>query len=394
MNAAFISYTRADIGVAVDIQKRLEKYPYPHELVTEENRPEDPVFVRKIFLDVTDLPVSTSDFSEHIRTNLEESRYLIVICSKEATQSDYVKREIDYFLSTHNNDADLIVAVYVDKILSGMHPVIDHIVATRNCPIYVSGKGAAGEAGRKYCFYHILEFLLKVDFDKLYNRYVHYKRRKRRRRAFAVNAALSIVFCALAWGWYSQKERTKIEHARVEFEMGIFPYSLVVGYVDNFLLPVLNTIHEQDSTKIMIISMPNTYDELNDSIRFQIYKNYLATHYLTADSVSVLHIAIPGRKRGASVAEIHFDEKGTSFLYDNVRTVVAFKAVIDYKLSDNSPVTVPDSLTQDWFTQYYTQSFIEQANNRLGDRSKMCRFVRDTTELKIVLSSEVINDEG
>lgn len=386
MNIAFISYSRANIDVAMDILKRLEKYPYPQEMVAEENRPEDPTYVRKVFLDVTDLPVSTSDFNEHIRKNLEESRYLIVICSKDAVQSDYVKLEIDYFLSTHDNNADLIVAVYVDKILSGMHPVIDHIVATRNCPIYVTGKGAAGEVGRKYCFYHILEFLLKVDFDKLYNRYVNYKRRKRRRKAMAYNIVLAVIICALAWGWYSQIKRTQTEHARVQFEMGIFPYSLVVGYVDNFLQPVLEAIRDEDSSKVVIITMPNTYDELNDSTRFRMYKDYLDSHYPT-DTIFVSHIAVPGRKRGASVAEIHFTESDQSILYDNVRTVVAFKSVIDYKLSDQNPVSIPHTMTPDWFTRYYTQSFIEQANTRLDDLSRRCCFVRDTFEFENALNS-------
>lgn len=394
MNTAFISYSRSDLEVAIDIQKRLEKYPYPKEMVSEENRPQDPNFVRKIFLDVTDLPVSTTDFSENIRSNLADSKYLIVICSMEVTKSAYVKREIDYFLSTHDNNADLIVAVYVDKILSGIHPVIDHIVATRNCPIYVTGKGAAGSAGRKYCFYHILEFLLKVDFDKLYNRYVSYKRRKRRRRALLINTALTLIFCALAWGWYSQKkrvqteeDRVKLEHARVEFEMGIFPYSLVVGYVDNFLLPVLSTLVNTDSSQVIVISMPNNYNELNDSLRYSIYKKYLSNHYDVADSITVDHISIPGRKRGASVARVSFNNNEQSILYDNARTVVAFKAVIDYKMSDQNPVSLASDMTPDGFTQYYTKSFIEQTEKRLGDIAQHCCFVRDTNELKNVLTS-------
>ena len=379
-NFAFISYSRVDIEVAVDIQKRLEKYPYPQEMVAEENRPDDPNFVRKIFLDVTDLPVSTSDFSENIRVNLAESRYLIVICSKDSAQSDFVKREIDYFLSTHDNNADLIVAVYVDKILSGMHPVVDHIVATRNCPIYVTVSGAAGTAGRKYCFYHILEFLLKVDFDKLFNRYVHYKRRKRRRRATASNIVLTVIFFALAWGWFSQKKRAQTEKARVEFEMGIFPYSLVVGYVDNFLEPVLSTISNEDPRTRIIISIPNTYEELDDSVRYSMYKTYLFSHFPTVDTVTVVHISIPDRKRGASVAKISFMEGDTTVLYDNARTVVAFKAVIDYKMSNKNPVKVSPEMTKDSFTQYYAQSFIEQTNERLGDLFRYCYFVRDTNE--------------
>ena len=234
---AFISYSRSDRAVAIDLHKRIEKYAYPKEWVAEANYPYDDKFVRSIFLDLTDLSVQARDFTEEIRERLTESRYLIVICTQHSAKSEFVQREINYFLSTHDNNADLICAVYVDKIFNGMHPVIDEIVASRNCPIYVTGEGDAGHTGRKYCFNHILEFLLKVEFAKLYNRYEEYKRKKLRRRMVMMALVLAFLFGLMAWGLIAETRRASIEHARVRFERGIFPYALVVGYVQNFLVP-------------------------------------------------------------------------------------------------------------------------------------------------------------
>ena len=211
MNTAFISYSRADISVAIDLVKKLEKYPYPIEMVSEENRPYHPKFVRPVFLDVLNLPVKVTEFNKDIQDNLRKSRYLVVICSEESSKPSYVKKEIDFFLETHNNNADLIVAVYVDKIFSGMHPIIDKIVATRNCPIYVSGRGEAGRVGRKYCFHHLLEFILKVDFDKLYNRYEAYKRRKRHRRNQTIALVVLLIIGTLVWALISQINQKRLK---------------------------------------------------------------------------------------------------------------------------------------------------------------------------------------
>ena len=196
MNTAFISYSRADISVAIDLVKKLEKYPYPMEMVSEENRPYHPKFVRPVFLDVLNLPVKVTEFNKDIQDNLRKSRYLVVICSEESSKSSYVKKEIDLF--------------------SGMHPIIDKIVATRNCPIYVSGRGEAGRVGRKYCFYHLLEFILKVDFDKLYNRYEAYKRRKRHRRNQTIALVVLLIIGTLVWALISQINRVKAEHQQTK----------------------------------------------------------------------------------------------------------------------------------------------------------------------------------
>lgn len=383
---AFISYSRKDSNVAIDLHKKIEKYAYPKEWVDEKNRPVMDDYVRPIFIDLADLSIKHRSFTDELKDTIANSRYLIVICSENSAKSFFVKREIDYFLKTHNNNADLIVAVYVDKIFSGLHPVIDEIVATRNCPIYVTGKGEAGHVGRKYCFYHILEFLLKVDFDKLYNRYEEYKKRKQRQKTSFITFIVAIFFSVALYGWYSQSEKTKLEHARVEFEMGVFPYSLVVGYVDNFLKPtlkVLNKVNERQPN--MIIYMPYDSIELNHDVRRHKYDAFIMRHY-EVDSFRVENINIPRRQRSSSVSKIFFKNTDIQIYKDEARTVSAFRSVIDYKLSSRNPVRVPREI-RERFTQLYTDSFILYSQQKLGKYAKQVHFVRNTKELSAVLDS-------
>lgn len=387
---AFISYSRADQAVAIDIQKRIEKYAYPKEWVTEDNFPYDEKFVRSIFLDLTDLSVKARDFTEEIREHLRESRYLIVICTQNSAKSEFVKREIDYFLSTHDNNADLICAVYVDLIFNGMHPVIDEIVATRNCPIYVTSEGEAGHTGRKYCFHHILEFLLKVEFAKLYNRYEAYRKRKKVRRMQMVAIVLTLLFSALTYALISQYNRTQAEKKQVEiferkaeFEQKTFPFSIVVGYIGNFLRPMVESMCETGECPDVLIYMPYSYDELNFLTRLKKYSNHLETNYnVDSTCLSRKNIRVPSRHRDMTVVQIKFDS--ITVYVDNATTVSAFKAVIDYKLSNKD---IDWGRNRDQMVQFYTDAFIQCSLDSLGAVASSVHFIRSTSEMDSVLTS-------
>lgn len=66
-NFAFLSYSRQDVKVALDLWKKTEKYPYPKQLVDVENQPEDRYRVRPIFLDVADLSTKERNFSKELQ---------------------------------------------------------------------------------------------------------------------------------------------------------------------------------------------------------------------------------------------------------------------------------------------------------------------------------------
>ena len=116
---AFISYKRGglDEQVANWIHSKLEKYPYPVDMVSPNNRPEHESLIRRIYIDTKELSVAESDFSDDIKEALENSRYLIVVCSKRAAKSEYINNEVLYFLKTHNGQ------MLHASVLEFTHPV-------------------------------------------------------------------------------------------------------------------------------------------------------------------------------------------------------------------------------------------------------------------------------
>lgn len=388
---AFISYSRKDVQVATYLLDRIEKYVYPQEYVKTENRPEDPERVRPIFLDLADLSVQTRTFTDEIKERLESSRYLIVICSPSAAKSPFVKLEIDHFLQTHDGNADLIIPIYVDNIFSGMHPAIDKISSSRNCPIYVTGKGDAGHLGRKYCFYHLLEFLLKVDFSILFNRYEEYKKRRQRKRRRFWTIFISVVIASLSFALYKQCEATKTEHDLAQFEKETFPYSLVVGYIDNFLSPTLSVLKDSLSPQKphIICMMPDSYFKITEENRKKYFLQRieeLKTRF-GFKNFEPREVKIKSRKRAASIVQMDFNDIHTPIYYDFVSTVKAIQSVVDYKFDPNRHKIKIDTtdISRDEMVRDYSNRFISQSKDRLGKDSCYVHFVFTSEQLFSVL---------
>ena len=122
---AFISYRHLDldISVAKKLHRLIEHFRIPAEY--SQSYPN-----RKfgyVFRDQDELPVS-SDLSESIQNALDNSEFLIVICTPETPKSVWVEREISYFLRHH--DRDHILAVLADGTPSESFP--DQLVTIRD----------------------------------------------------------------------------------------------------------------------------------------------------------------------------------------------------------------------------------------------------------------------
>jgi WD40 repeat protein len=92
--AAFVSYRHIspDREWAARTMKFLESYKTPRSLITQNY----PARIGRLFRDEDEIPAS-SDLSQEIKTALQSSRNLIVICSPETPNSAWVRGEIDYF---------------------------------------------------------------------------------------------------------------------------------------------------------------------------------------------------------------------------------------------------------------------------------------------------------
>lgn len=103
---AFISYRHhpLDIKVAEQIHKGLEHYRIPKAIKKNHDGK------LRLFRDKEELPI-TSNLTDDITKALENSDFLIVICSTHTKESIWVQREIETFLKTHDHSRVLTVLV-------------------------------------------------------------------------------------------------------------------------------------------------------------------------------------------------------------------------------------------------------------------------------------------
>ncbi len=102
---AFISYRHKplDKSVAVKLHQAIEHYVIPRGL-----RKDGKKNLGKVFRDQDELPVS-NNLTENIFEALDNSEYLIVICTPDTPESIWVANEITYFLEHHDRNHVLAV---------------------------------------------------------------------------------------------------------------------------------------------------------------------------------------------------------------------------------------------------------------------------------------------
>lgn len=90
---AFISYNSRDIRWGKTLQRKLEHYRMPATLCSEKGWKRTPI--RPVFFAPTD--IQPGGLTSEIRERLRVSRNLIVICSPNSAQSEWVGKEIAFF---------------------------------------------------------------------------------------------------------------------------------------------------------------------------------------------------------------------------------------------------------------------------------------------------------
>ncbi len=106
---AFISYSHSDTRTAKSLQRALETYRLPRWLAgTNTAAGEVPAFLKPVFRDRDEMQAG-ADLKATVREALEQSRWLIVVCSPEAARSPWVNREIIEFKKLHGEGRVLAV---------------------------------------------------------------------------------------------------------------------------------------------------------------------------------------------------------------------------------------------------------------------------------------------
>lgn len=373
---AFISYSRKDKKVANWLHTELEEYEYPKEIINIDLLPPHEKYVRPIFLDTKDMQVEVRPFTERIKSALENSRFLLLVSSRNAAKSPFVEKEIRYFLNTHDNNYSLIIPLFIDDVTDDSIPnaIRGTSIMGRHFPIYNTLLSEESEAN-KYCLYQIVAYMLGVNFSDIYNRYevLSNKKKSIERKKFGfIITTLCIIVLSLGLAWYQGLRVANQKEELVKFERNVFPAAVVFGYEENFLRPVINHLKEVTEDFHLYVFMPTSNRDLRHIDRIIDINRYFKNE-LGVDSITVEHLKT-NTKRGSHIYRMSKDGKFIPSIYlDFASTTTSFFKIAEYKIKHPEYQTY----SIDEIINGYTTSFISLTNKELKNDSIYLSFITD-----------------
>ena len=201
---AFISYKHEDMRWAKWLQQQIETYRLP--AIIRKQAPHLPKQIRPVFRDQTD--ISTGPLLQNLRQELQDSRYLIVLCSPAAAKSEWVNREVQHFIDMGR--ADRIIPFVVAGTPNAANPEEECFPAIlRGAEQSMLGVSVP-ELGKEKAFVKVVAKLLGLKFDQLWDR--HRRRQRRQRLVRGLTAAAMFLAAALGGLTYWDYYRTKIAY--------------------------------------------------------------------------------------------------------------------------------------------------------------------------------------
>lgn len=227
---AFISYRHNDLDkfVAENLHRLIETYKMPKAVVEKYNITDKNI--RRVFRDQDELPIA-SNLEDPIIEALENSKFLIVICSPRLRESVWCKREIENFIKLHGRNNILCVLVegepkdsFPEELLSYEEKTIDEngneIVKTINCePLAMDVRGANKKEilnNLKRELIRIIAPMYNLNYDDIKRRHEE-RQMKKKIRIFKIVALISIIFAiysgVLFFKIYKSSEKLKYDQA-------------------------------------------------------------------------------------------------------------------------------------------------------------------------------------
>ena len=196
---AFISYKRENEKWAKWLQQKLESYKLP--AIIRKERSDLPKYIRPIFRDGTDL--SGGVLIDQLRQELLCSKYLIVICSPNATQSEWVNKEAQTFIE--EGRLEQIIPFIVAGTPHAINTTDECFPrALRDIPTEKELLGInVQEVGKNVALVRLVATMLKVRFDTLWQR--HRRNLIRRRIAYGCAATLFALLGLFVWDYNRAK---------------------------------------------------------------------------------------------------------------------------------------------------------------------------------------------
>lgn len=177
--SAFVSYSSKDVAFVRRLHKSLETYRLPKHLRRSKQDLFPPERLKPLFRDLDELTASF-DLTRAIREALEQSDFLIVVCSPSAAQSEWVGREIEYFRSLRGDDR--ILPALIDGTPATAFPAaLVHVSEGRRVePLAADFRPEGGS--RRLAMLKLIAPLAGVELDQL----IHRDGQRQQRRTLAM----------------------------------------------------------------------------------------------------------------------------------------------------------------------------------------------------------------
>ena len=170
---AFISYSSKDIKWGKQLHKKLESYRLPATICSKKGwkrKPIDPVFFAPYEIQPGDLP-------EELKKRLRQSRNLIVICSPNSAQSDWVAKEIAYFNSLNRPNSIYFFIIdgiphSKEKEYECLNPIVNKLGMSEILGVNINEKVYRWPwLNKERAFVQLVTKLLGIEFDTIWQRH-------------------------------------------------------------------------------------------------------------------------------------------------------------------------------------------------------------------------------
>ena len=275
---AFISYNSLDNQWGKRLQKRLEHYRMPSTLCSQHGWKRTPL--RPIFFAPTD--IQPGPLSDELKNRLKDSRHLIVVCSPNSAQSEWVGKEIEYFNSlgrTKNIHFFIVDGIpnSGDPKTECFNPIIKELGLPEILAANIHEKVYRRPwLNKERAYIQLISKLLGVEFDAIWQR--HRRRLVRQTVAWAVGSIA--VLCALGIVWRTSQPfdvEVRLNEASVHNEnLPPLKDAVVTMYLDNETKS--DTIFSIDSW-LVFKNVPHRY--LNQDIHISVS----CTRFLQTDTI-------------------------------------------------------------------------------------------------------------
>ncbi len=235
---AFISYRHTDLDkfVAENLHKQLEAYRMPADVLKKRKGMKNRI--ERVFRDREELPL-TSNLNDPIMMAINNSDWLIVICSPRLRESVWCKKEIDTFISLHGREKVLAVLIegepeesFPEALLFKTETVTRPDGSTEEIRIPVEPL-AADVRGKnkkqilknmKTELLRILAAMFHMNFDDLRQRQKEQEhKRKMRYMTYGIVACLLVAVASVGVAWQMNQKNKIIQglsdHAQMQNEL-------------------------------------------------------------------------------------------------------------------------------------------------------------------------------